>query len=91
MLQRRKGGPVVLDMNRSTGRVPNSRRLDGCSADAQQSVLPSASPHKVEAVRWTNCGGASVVFYRVVGAGHDAASALNVGQLLLDFFRDKTR
>ena len=67
------------------------RRLDGCSADAEQSVLPSASPHKVEAAHWTSCGGASVVFYRVVGAGHDAASALNVGQLLLDFFRDKTR
>jgi polyhydroxybutyrate depolymerase len=70
------------------GLVEFFRRLDGCSAAAQQSVLPNAGPNRVEVTRWTDCAGAPVVFYRIVGAGHDAPWAVNVGELLLGFFRE---
>jgi polyhydroxybutyrate depolymerase len=67
------------------------RRLNGCTDAAQPSVLPGAHPHKIEIEQSAKCPGGPVILYRVVGGGHDVPSALNAGQLLLDFFRDKAR
>jgi polyhydroxybutyrate depolymerase len=63
------------------------RELNGCTATAEQSVLPNTVRNKVEVARWTRCAGAPVAFYRVVGGGHSAPRELDAGQVLLDFFR----
>jgi len=67
------------------------RQLNGCAEAAQQSVLPGQHPQKIEIERSTKCSGGPVIFYRVIGGGHDVPPGLNAGQLLLDFFRDKVR
>jgi polyhydroxybutyrate depolymerase len=67
------------------------RRLNGCAEAAQHSLLPGQQPLKIEVERSTKCPGGPVVLYRIVGGGHDVPPALNAGQLLLDFFRDKVR
>jgi polyhydroxybutyrate depolymerase len=64
------------------------RDLNGCTAAAEQSVLPNTARNKVELMRWTRCAGAPVAFYRVVGGGHGAPSEINAAQVLLDFFRE---
>jgi len=67
------------------------RRLNGCAEAAQHSLLPGQQPLKIEVEHSTKCSGGPVVLYRIVGGGHDVPPALNAGQLLLDFFRDKVR
>ena len=63
------------------------RELNGCTATAEQSVLPNTTRNQVEIARWTRCASAPVAFYRVVGGGHGAPRDLDAGQVLLDFFR----
>jgi polyhydroxybutyrate depolymerase len=67
------------------------RRLNGCTEAAQPSVLAGAHPQRIEVERSTKCSGGPVVLYRIVGGVHDVPPGLNVGQVLLDFFRDKAR
>jgi polyhydroxybutyrate depolymerase len=67
------------------------RRLNGCSAAAEHSVLSGPNPQRIEIERSTKCSGAPVILYRIVGGVHEVPPGLNAGQLLLDFFRDKTR
>jgi polyhydroxybutyrate depolymerase len=69
------------------------RRLNGCAEKHERSLLPNIGRNDVEVVRWTGCTGGPVVSYRMIGADHAAPwnGSLNVGALLLDFFRDKAR
>jgi polyhydroxybutyrate depolymerase len=69
------------------------RKLNGCAEKQEQSLLPNTGATKIEVVHWTNCADAPVVFYRVIGGDHSAPwnSNVNVGALLLDFFRGKVR
>jgi poly(3-hydroxybutyrate) depolymerase len=67
------------------------RRHNGCIAEAVQAVLPGMQPLRIEVEQSSQCAGAPVVLYRMVGQGHDVPPALNAGKLLLDFFRDKSR
>jgi polyhydroxybutyrate depolymerase len=67
------------------------RQLNGCAEAPQQSVLPGQHPQKIEIERSSKCSGGHVIFYRIIGGGHDVPPALNAAQLLLDFFRDKVR
>ncbi len=67
------------------------RELNGCAATSEQSVLPGKTRHRIEVMRWNRCAGAPVVFHRVIGGEHAALWQLDVGQLLVDFFRDKVR
>ncbi len=60
--------------------------LNGCAEPDQELVL-----HDIVIERSTRCAGGPVIFYRVVGGGHDLPPALNTSKTLLDFFRDKTR
>jgi polyhydroxybutyrate depolymerase len=65
------------------------RGLNGCQDPAERSVLPGQRPHRIEVERSTKCSNGPVVFYRVVGGGHDTPA--DVGTLLMDFFRDQAR
>lgn len=67
------------------------RRLNGCSGLPAASVAPGAQPPLIEIERSTGCPGGPVIHYRVVGGAHAVPPSLNAGQLLIDFFRDKTR
>ena len=67
------------------------RRLNGCTEAPQSSVLPGAHPQRIEIERSTKCSGGHVVLYRIVGGVHSVPAGLNAGQVLMDFFRDKTR
>jgi polyhydroxybutyrate depolymerase len=67
------------------------RQLNGCVEPSQPSVAPGQHAYKIEIESSIKCSGGPVVFYRVVGGGHARWPDLNVGQLLLDFFRDKVR
>jgi polyhydroxybutyrate depolymerase len=65
------------------------RELNGCAATSEQAVLPGTTRHKIEVMRWNRCAGAPVVFHRVIGGDHAALWQLDVGLLLVNFFRDK--
>jgi poly(3-hydroxybutyrate) depolymerase len=68
------------------------RERNGCSESADVSDLPNAGRNRLVLFRWTRCSGAPVESYRVMGGNHGSAWALNnLGQVLLDFFRDKVR
>src|SRR5262249_28719779 len=67
------------------------RERNGCSDSADVSDLPNAGRNRVVLFRWTRCSGAPVESIRVMGGDHGAVWAVNSGQLLLDFFRDKVR
>jgi polyhydroxybutyrate depolymerase len=83
------GAPVAVWPSERTAAF--FRELDGCVEPPQRSVLPGEHPHTIEIEHSLRCSGGPVIFYRVVGAGHARWPDLNVGQLLLDFFRDKVR
>jgi poly(3-hydroxybutyrate) depolymerase len=68
------------------------RERNGCADSADVSDRPDAGRNRVVLFRWTRCSGAPLESYRVMGGDHGAAWALgNLGQVLLDFFRDKVR
>jgi polyhydroxybutyrate depolymerase len=67
------------------------RQLDGCAQSPEQTIYPGTARNKTEVARWTRCTGAPVEFYRVMDGDHSSPWALDSGQLLLDFFRDKVR
>ena len=67
------------------------RQLNGCAGTDDHSDLPNVGQKKVEVVRSKICTGDPVAFYRIIGGGHALPAELNVGRLLLDFFRDKAR
>ena len=75
------------------------RQLDGCTGapertEMQKSAWSDAPPIVVS--RWSDCSGAPVVLYSVIGGGHDAPGgpgsrgAFKVSQTFWNFFRDKT-
>jgi polyhydroxybutyrate depolymerase len=66
------------------------RALDGCAAAVQRSTWPGQSPPTIEIERSADCANGPVIFYRVVGGGHEVPGSLDAGRLLLDFFRDRT-
>lgn len=66
------------------------RERNGCAAVAEEFLVPNM-PRRTELLRWTKCTGGAVVFYRVVGGDHVAPNDFAIGQLLVDFFRDKVR
>jgi polyhydroxybutyrate depolymerase len=65
-------------------------RLNGCAEATHQIVSTEHIPNVV-IERSIGCAGGPVVLYRIVGGGHAIPAALNASQVLLDFFRDKTR
>jgi polyhydroxybutyrate depolymerase len=65
------------------------RQTNGCTEPALELALPSQDGHRIEVEMSTKCSAAPVVLYRIVGGGHVLPA--NIGRLLLDFFRDKTR
>jgi poly(3-hydroxybutyrate) depolymerase len=68
------------------------RERNGCTDSADVSDPPNAGRNRVVLFRWTRCSGAPVDSYRVMGGDHGSAWAINnLGQVLLDFFRDKVR
>ena len=67
------------------------RDLDGCGDVSKQAVLPGRARQNVVVESWTNCSAGPVIHYRIVEGGHDIPPGLNTTQVLLDFFRDKTR
>jgi polyhydroxybutyrate depolymerase len=66
------------------------RELNGCPETGEVSSLPAAGPHQHVATRWTGCARGAVAFHRIIGGEHSTYN-VDVGQLLLDFFRDKAR
>ena len=83
------GAPITVWSTERT--VAFFRQLNGCAEPSQLSVAPGQHSYKIEIERSIKCFGGPVVFYRVVGSGHARWPDLNVGQLMLDFFRDKAR
>jgi polyhydroxybutyrate depolymerase len=69
------------------------RRLNGCNESPEHAASPSQSPQppKQDMQRWTSCSGGQVVFHRIVADKHLVPPALNLAQLLIEFFRDKSR
>jgi polyhydroxybutyrate depolymerase len=67
------------------------RKLNGCTEEFQQSVVPGQHAKKIEIESSIKCPGGPVILYRIVEGGHQIPPSLNAGQLLLDFFRDKVR
>jgi formylglycine-generating enzyme required for sulfatase activity/poly(3-hydroxybutyrate) depolymerase/TPR repeat protein len=68
------------------------RQYNGCPGLPEKTVLPGQNQQTVEIERSTNCSNGPVVFYRVVGGGHNPRPAApNTSQLLVDFFSDKVR
>src|SRR5262249_55953166 len=68
------------------------RALNGCSEHHHDSLLSNRGPKNVEVMRWPDCQGGQVVFYRVAGGDHGAwSSNADAAKLVVDFFRDKAR
>jgi polyhydroxybutyrate depolymerase len=67
------------------------RRLNGCNDPPERAMPPNLPSPKDDVQRWTKCTGGSVVFHRVVADKHFVPPSLNPAQLLMDFFRDKSR
>ena len=66
------------------------RELNRCGDAREVAGLPRAGPHSFVVTRWTSCADGPVVLYRILGGEH-ATYTVNVGQLLIDFFRGKAR
>ena len=66
------------------------RRSNGCTGSGQETALPERAGYRSIVTRWTNCACAPLVFHRVMGAGHDAPWTLDIGLLLMGFFREFT-
>ena len=79
--------------HRLAGRAPGGvfAHAQRCAGSAEESVLPSPARNTIEAARWTGCAGAPLSFYRMIGGDHSTPFQFNVGQVLLDFFRDQVR
>jgi len=69
------------------------RTLNGCNESPEHAVSPTQNPQtpKHEVQRWTRCSGGPVIFHRVAADKHIVPPSLNVAQLLIEFFRDKSR
>jgi polyhydroxybutyrate depolymerase len=69
------------------------RKLNGCNESPEHAVSPSQNPQapKHEVRRWTSCSGGPVVFHRIVADKHIVPPSLDLAQLLIEFFRDKSR
>ena len=75
------------------------RQLDGCTGSPQRTEMQqpawSATPPIIVS-SWSDCSGAPVILYSVIGGGHDApgksgsAGRFSVSQTFWNFFRDKT-
>jgi polyhydroxybutyrate depolymerase len=65
------------------------RQLNGCT-DAPMRSVAVQYPQRIEVDSSTVCPGGAVVFYRVVGGGHEVSATLNVGRRVLDFFGVQT-
>jgi hypothetical protein len=52
--------------------------------------VATQSPLRIEVESSDGCAGGVVVLYRMVGGAHEVPRALNVGRLVLDFFRGQT-
>ncbi|MBI4273492.1 MAG: hypothetical protein HY659_02160 [Rhizobiales bacterium] len=61
------------------------RKTNGCTGNAERSVLPFG-PQRAEIERAAACAGGPVVFYRIVGGGHDVPLSLKPATALLAFF-----
>lgn len=75
------------------------QKLNGCGGAAQRSLLQQPTWRAMPLIvvdRWSDCSGAPLVLYSVVGGGHEDAGGRGAGggfstaQTLWDFFRDKT-
>ena len=70
--------------------VLHFRRLNKCAQPPESSLLSGQQSEKVELDRWTSCAGGVVAAYRVIGGTHGSTpAALQIGKLLLDFFRGR--
>jgi polyhydroxybutyrate depolymerase len=67
------------------------RQLNGCAGPAENSVMPGQQPQRIEIERSARCSGAPVVLYRIVGGEHVTPPFRQAGEVLLDFFADKSR
>jgi polyhydroxybutyrate depolymerase len=69
------------------------RTLNGCNEPPEHAVSPTQNPQtpKHDVQRWTRCSGGPVIFHRVAADKHIVPPSLNVAQLLIEFFRDKSR
>jgi len=67
------------------------RQLNGCTAAPERSTLPGQQSQLIEIESSQPCAAAPVILYRVVNGGHNVPPALDVAQLLLDFFEQKVR
>ena len=69
------------------------RKLNGCNETPEHAVSLSQNPqsprHDVQ--HWTSCSGGPVIFHSVVADKHIVPPSLNVAELLIGFFRDKSR
>jgi hypothetical protein len=67
--------------------------LNGCSDSPEQSGSSSRSgPTPAgEVRRWTSCSGGHVVFHRIIGRQHATPPSVDIGRLLVDFFRSQSR
>jgi polyhydroxybutyrate depolymerase len=88
------GGPVhprALFSAWSTERLATFfRELNRCSGASDVAALPNAGAHSFSVTRWTSCAHGAVVQYRILGGEH-ATYNVNLGQILIDFFRGKAR
>jgi polyhydroxybutyrate depolymerase len=62
-------------------------RLNICVTPADRSVAAGRHEQRIEIEQSTQCGGGPIISYRIVGGGHAVPADLDVGQLLLSFFR----
>jgi polyhydroxybutyrate depolymerase len=89
------GGPVQPGGNFSTWPterlVEFFRQRNECPGSGERSLLPDRTGQRIETARWTECQGAPLAFHRVVGGNHHLPESLELGPLILDFFRDKAR
>jgi polyhydroxybutyrate depolymerase len=69
------------------------RKLNGCSDSPEPLASSSQNPASLTngVQRWVKCPGGPVVFHRVVGENHNVPVSLDPAQLLMNFFRDKSR
>ena len=69
------------------------RKLNGCSdlPEPLASSNQNRSSQTDEVQRWVKCRGGPVVLHRVVGDKHNVPASLEPAQLLINFFRDKSR
>ena len=65
------------------------RHFNDCLQPVETAAVPGQFAHKIEVDRSTNCYFGSVTAYRVIAGMHGSTQTdLDVGKLLVDFFRD---